>query len=295
VIRSVAALRPPVVGFANLSTARTKGFAAKLRLKFGFVFLMMTVMNMSLQLVSVAMVAVAAIGFMKGAFGGGFAIIGIPVLALVMDPIKAGSLLAPLFVAMDLYALRYWRPHTWSRPDLALLLPGLVAGIGGGYFLLEYLDRHVVEILMAVTTLLFAFLWWRGRHAVVARPRSRGKGLLAGTASGVTTMVAHSGGPPLAMYLLPLGLSKEVYAGTTSLFFTIGNLLKAGPWLAVGDLSDGSWKLMAICLPAALFGVWGGWKLHGRLNQEQLYRICYGLLVVTAVNLLWDGSMGLLR
>jgi uncharacterized membrane protein YfcA len=177
---------------------------------------------------------------------------------------------------------------------LALLLPGLVVGIGGGYFLLEYLDRHVVEILMAVTTLLFAFLWWRGRNTVVALPRSRGKGLLAGTASGVTTMVAHSGGPPLAMYLLPLGLSKEVYAGTTSLFFTIGNLLKAGPWLAVGGLSGGSWMLMAICLPAALFGVWSGWKLHGRLNQEQLYRICYGLLIVTAVKLLWDGSMGLL-
>ncbi|AJG22590.1 INTEGRAL MEMBRANE PROTEIN (Rhomboid family) [Cupriavidus basilensis] len=35
-------------------------------------------------------------------------------------------------------------------------------------------------------------------------------------------MVAHSGGPPLAMYLLPLGLGKEVYAGTTSMFFTVG-------------------------------------------------------------------------
>jgi uncharacterized membrane protein YfcA len=251
-------------------------------------------MHLSLQVIFVAMAAVMAIGFMKGAFGGGFAIIGIPLLALVMDPIKAGSLLAPLFVAMDLYALRFWRPHTWSRPDLALLLPGLVVGVGAGYFLLEYLDRRVVEILMAVTTLLFAFLWWRGR-AAVSRPRSKGKALLAGTASGVTTMVAHSGGPPLAMYLLPLGLSKEVYAGTTSLFFTIGNLLKAGPWLAVGGLSGGFWVLMLICLPAALFGVWAGWKLHGHLNQEQLYRLCYGLLVVTALKLLWDGSMGFWR
>ena len=47
-------------------------------------------------------------------------------------------------------------------------------------------------------------------------------------------MVAHSGGPPLAMYLLPLGLGKHVYAGTTSMFFTVGNLIKAAPWLALG-------------------------------------------------------------
>lgn len=252
-------------------------------------------MHLTLQVILVSLVAVMAIGFMKGAFGGGFAIIGIPVLALVMDPIKAGSLLAPLFVAMDLYALRFWRPHTWSKPDLVLLLPGLIVGIAAGYFLLEYVDRHVIEILMAVTTLLFAFLWWRGKGAVVTRPRSTGKAILAGTASGVTTMVAHSGGPPLAMYLLPLGLSKEIYAGTTSLFFTLGNLLKAGPWLAVAEFSANFWILMALCLPAALCGVWIGWKLHGRLNQEQLYRLCYGLLVLTALKLLWDGVMGFIR
>jgi uncharacterized membrane protein YfcA len=249
-------------------------------------------MNLDPLVVSVSMAAVMAIGFMKGAFGGGFAIIGIPLLALVMDPIKAGSMLAPLFVAMDIFALRFWRPHTWSKPDLVLLVPGLVVGIVAGYVLLEHVDRHMVEILMALTTLLFAYLWWRGKGAAVTRARSKGKAVLAGTASGVTTMVAHSGGPPLAMYLLPLGLSKEVYAGTTSMFFTFGNLLKAGPWLAVGRFSDGLWMLALICLPAALAGVWAGWKLHGRLNQEQLYRICYGLLVVTALKLLWDGVAG---
>jgi uncharacterized membrane protein YfcA len=61
----------------------------------------------------------------KGAFGGGFAILGIPFLALVMDPIAAGAVLAPLFVLSDLFALRYWRPASWSRPDLigSLKLP----------------------------------------------------------------------------------------------------------------------------------------------------------------------------
>ena len=105
-------------------------------------------------------------------------------------------------------------------------------------------------------------------------------------------MVAHSGGPPLAMYLLPLGLSKEVYAGTTSLFFTVGNATKAAPWLLLATPAGSVWTLMAVCLLAIPAGVWLGWRLHERLDQRQLYRACYGLLVVTALKLLWDGVSG---
>jgi uncharacterized protein len=40
--------------------------------------------------------------------------------------------------------------------------------------------------------------------------------------------------------------------------------------------------------------MWLGWRLHGRLDQRQLYRARYGLLVVTALKLLWDGVCGYL-
>jgi uncharacterized protein len=52
--------------------------------------------------------------------------------------------------------------------------------------------------------------------------------------------------------------------------------------------------VMAICLLAIPAGVWLGWRLHGRLDQRQIYRACYGLLVVTALKLLWDGISGYL-
>jgi uncharacterized membrane protein YfcA len=240
----------------------------------------------------VAFIGVFVIAFMKGAFGGGFAIIGIPLLSLVMDPLTAGALLAPLFIAMDLFALRYWKPSTWSRPDLAVLVPALVIGIGLGYVGLRLLDHRAVAIVMALITLLFAALWLRSGGQIVVRPRSPPKAVAAGLASGVTTMVAHSGGPPLAMYLLPLGMTKELYAGTTSLFFTVGNALKAVPWLLLVKPTAPLWMLMALCLPAIPLGVWVGWKLHQRLDQQQLYKACYGLLVVTALRLLWDGVTG---
>ena len=188
-------------------------------------------MELTATTILIAFAGVFLICFMKGAFGGGFAIVGIPLLSLVMDPVTAGGLLAPLFIAMDLYALRYWKPSTWSKPDLKLLLPGLVAGIGLGYVLFRVLDHRAVAIVMAVVTLIFVALWFFGGPKVTVQPRSTPKAVAAGLGSGIATMVAHSGGPPLAMYLLPLGLSKDVYAGTTSMFFTVGNAIKAVPWL----------------------------------------------------------------
>jgi uncharacterized protein len=251
-------------------------------------------MELTAATVLVSLAGVFLICFMKGAFGGGFSIVGIPLLSIVMDPVTAGGLLAPLFVAMDLFALRYWKPSTWSKPDLALLLPGLVIGIGFGYLLFRVLDHRAVAIVMALVTLIFVGLWLVAGSQVTIQPRSPPKAVAAGLASGVTTMVAHSGGPPLAMYLLPLGLSKEVYAGTTSLFFTVGNATKAVPWLVLVKPSTDVWMLMALCLLAIPVGVWLGWRLHGRLDQRQIYRACYGLLVVTALKLLWDGVSGYL-
>jgi len=250
--------------------------------------------ELTVTTVLVVFAAVFLICFMKGAFGGGFSIVGIPLLSLVMDPVTAGGFLAPLFIAMDLFALRYWKPSTWSKPDLVLLLPGLVIGIGLGYLLFRVLDHRAVAIVMATVTLIFVGLWLAGGSQVVIRPRSPPKAIAAGLGSGITTMVAHSGGPPLAMYLLPLGLRKEVYAGTTSLFFTVGNATKAVPWLLLVKPAGDVWILMAACLLAISTGVWIGWRLHGRLDQRQIYRTCYGLLVLTASKLLWDGVAGYL-
>jgi uncharacterized protein len=251
-------------------------------------------MELTISTILIAFAGVFLICFMKGAFGGGFSIVGIPLLSIVMDPVTAGGLLAPLFIAMDLYALRYWKPQTWSKPDLLLLLPGLLVGIGFGYLLFRFLDHRAIAIAMAVVTLGFVGLWLFAGTETTTRPRSTPKAITAGLSSGITTMVAHSGGPPLAMYLLPLGLSKEIYAGTTSLFFTVGNATKAVPWLLLVKPTANVWTLMALCLLAIPPGVWLGWRLHGALDQRQIYRLCYGLLVVTSVKLLWDGVGGYL-
>ena len=232
------------------------------------------------------------VSFMKGAFGGGLAILGIPLLALVMDPIAAGALLAPLFCVADIVAVRYWRPSTWSKPDLALMLPAQVVGIGAGFLLMQATNRHLIAVLIAVITLWFALAWFKGGGQITPRPRSPVRGTAAGFASGAASMLAHSGGPPAAMYLLPLGLPKAEYAGTTFMFFVVANYLKVWPWIALVDPSASYWWLTGMSVPVIVIGVWTGWRLHTRLDQLQLYRACYGLLIVVALKMLWDGLKG---
>jgi uncharacterized protein len=250
--------------------------------------------SLPLDPIALAVIAFAVflITFMKGTFGGGFAIVGIPFMALVMDPIAAGALLAPVLCLSDIVALRYWRPSTWSKPDLKLLIPGQLLGISAGYLFMRIADRHVVAVVIALVTLWFAGLWFKGGGRISTQTRSSVKGVASGVASGIGSMIAHSGGPPVAMYLLPLGLSKSDYAGTTFMFFVVGNLLKAGPWLALVELNKQFWMLLMISLPVIVLGVWSGWRLHDRLNQVQLYRACYALLIVVALKLLWDGARG---
>jgi uncharacterized membrane protein YfcA len=149
----------------------------------------------------------------KGAFGGGLAILGIPLLSLVMSPLDAAIVVAPLVSFMDLFALRSFGPRTWSKRDLFWLMPCLMVGIGIGYFFFTRFDPHLVAASIAAVTLLFTAHWFllgrrmKPSHMPVSPPLA----ILAGTVSGFTTFVAHSGGPPVNMYLLRRGLDKTMY------------------------------------------------------------------------------------
>ena len=102
----------------------------------------------------------------KGAFGGGLAMLGIPLLSLVVDPLDAAIMVAPLVSLMDIFALGAFGRANWSKPDLVWLLPGMVVGIGIGTAAFVFVDARIVTTLMALVMLIFTGQWFvRGRHA----------------------------------------------------------------------------------------------------------------------------------
>ncbi len=100
------------------------------------------------------------VGIGKGAFGGGLAILGVPLLALVVDPLQAAIMVALLVAAMDLFAIGSFGVSTWSKKDLAWLIPGLIAGIAIGYAVFLVVDARIVTLIIGLVTLAFTALAW---------------------------------------------------------------------------------------------------------------------------------------
>jgi uncharacterized protein len=240
----------------------------------------------------VGLATTLVISLSKGAFGGGLAIIGVPLLSLVMPPIEAAIVVAPLVSFMDIFALGSFGPKTWSKPDLAWLMPGLLAGIALGYVFFALVDADLVGLAIGAITLSFtADYFLRGRLAPAGgHPTSAPFALLAGTASGFTSFVAHAGGPPAQMYLLWRGLDKTRFAGTNLALFTLGNFVKLFPYGLLMWAHPNTFVSAVLFAPAIPLGVWAGKWLHDRLEQRRLFFWCYVLLTFAAAKLIFDAT-----
>jgi uncharacterized protein len=174
--------------------------------------------------------------FSKSAFGGGLALLGIPMLSLVVDPIAAAIMVAPLLIVMDLFTMRHFGRATWSMADAKWLIPGMLIGMGFGWAVFEFVDPKLVALLIGTISLAFVGHWFlKGRGSnPPPEPVNPSLAIGLGSVGGFTTFVAHAGGPPIAMYLLRRGLDKSVFAGTNLIVFFVANVVKVGPYVKLG-------------------------------------------------------------
>lgn len=239
-----------------------------------------------------AVAAVILIGLSKGGFGGALALLGVPMVALVIPPVQAAAIFLPILVAMDLAGLYAWR-GVYHKPTLVIMLPGAVIGIALGWATAAYVNDSHIRLIVGTISLLFALQWWLAGGD--NRPASAGqpwKGRFWGTIAGFTSFVSHAGGPPFQLYTLPLKLDKTLYAGTGVIFFAVVNAVKLPPYFALGQFSTANLMTSAMLIPLAPLATFAGAWLVKRVDQTLFYRITYAALIPVGLKLIWDGLTG---
>ncbi len=241
-----------------------------------------------------AIPAILLMGISKGGFGSGVGILATPLVALTVPTPQAAAILLPILLVMDATGLWAYR-GSWSRENMRLILPGGLAGVLLGTAVFGYASEPAVRLCIGSIALAFvAHRLLLDPARAAARDPSRPKGFFWSAVSGLTSTLAHAGGPPLSVYLFPLKLDKAVFVGTTVVFFAVINAAKVGPYLWLGLFDRSNLVTSLVLVPLAPLGIALGVACMKRVSQELFYRICYSALVVVGAKLVWDGSRALL-
>ncbi len=254
----------------------------------------MTLPDYAFAFYPVTIFAILLAGISKGGFGAVAGGLAVPIMSLVIAPPEAAGILLPILCAMDIFGVHAWRGR-WSKPHLRIMLPGMLIGIALGGLVFGMLSANMIRLIVGLIAVLFSLNKWLSLSERLAQRLAMGErrpgplvGALCGMFSGLTSTLAHSGGPPFAVYIYSQGLDKSLIVATSAIFFCIGNYVKLVPYYFLGQLNLNNLSTSLLFAPLAPLGVWLGLWLHKRISERTFFQISYVLLFVSGLKLIWD-------
>lgn len=236
-----------------------------------------------------AIVAVALIGFAKGGFSG-LGALATPVLALAVSPVQAAAILLPILIASDIVSVWSFR-HSWNKRIVAIMLPGALMGVGVGWLMAASLPVSAIMASLGLISVAFgAWRLWveRGGNMPAPSRSSAPLGVAFGFATGLTSQIAHAGGPPFQMWVSPQRLPHTEFVGTTAILFAIINWAKVPAYLALGEFTPSNLSISAALIPLALLSTLAGVWLIKRMQGGRFYTIVHILMIGLGLKLIAD-------
>lgn len=218
------------------------------------------------------------------------ALLSVPLLSLIMPTLAAASLLLPVYIVSDMFALYAYR-RDFDRDVLKISVTGMTLGILLGWMTAHIVIEWLVTFLIGTLGASFAISLLFGKKLAVtraARMTDKG-GYFWCTIAGFTSFISHSGGPPWQIFVLRLGLSKSAFVGTSVVAFSYCNAIKLIPYYFLGQLTIDSVRLtIYLALPAAL-AVFTGVKIIQFLPEKLFFKIVSYALLFISLKLIFDG------
>jgi len=214
--------------------------------------------------------------------------LAVPILSLIMSPIKAATLLLPIYVISDVVGVWLYRKN-FSPWNLKVLIPAGVFGVFVGWLTASVIPEKMVTLLIGLIGLAFCLnTWLRKKPVGVPKPPTLLPGLFWGTLSGFTSFISHAGAPPYQVYVLPQQLPKTVFAGTSTLVFAAINLAKVLPYQNLRPYNMADMMDALVLIPFAIGGTFLGAVLTKKIPDVLFFRLIQIGLFTISLKLIWS-------
>jgi len=235
-----------------------------------------------------AALAAFCTGLSKAGFGG-FGLITVLLMAMVLPAKESTGAVLPMLIAADLMAVGGFRRHV-DRRELVKLLPPTLAGLAAGWLLMDRIPDTLFGSFLGWTILaMMALVLWqrfdkRVLSGVLHHPVLS---TFSGVMAGITTMTANAGGPVMTFYLLAKRFDKMAFVGTCAWFFFITNLVKVPLSWSLGLISYRSLILDLMLIPVVGAGMLLGRFLLNKIPQAPFEWLLLIMATASALKLIF--------
>lgn len=230
--------------------------------------------------------AIILLGIAKGGFGGVGAPVALPIMSLGVSPELALGAMLPILMAMDVVSVSAHKKSA-DISTIRFALPGAVLGVLVGAAIIAYVSPRFVGGSIGVLAVLFALLALSGRE-FSSKYWPQWVGSIFGGLCGLTSTLAHAGGPPIHMYLLSKSYEPVRFVATSAVFMAGVNLIKLVPFILIGALDKEALTLSLILAPLAVIAAFFGVFIAHILSKKLFKYIVNGLLMIAGFKLILD-------
>lgn len=249
---------------------------------------------LSLPLVLFACVVTLLGGFVKGAVGFAMPLIMISGMGILIDPqiVVAGIILPIVFSNAWQIARSGLGPARAAVVEhWRYLLIVCVMILVAAQFLTS-IPVNTMFVILGVPVVALCAVQLLGWTPVIPTRWRRafewGAGLTAGTLGGL----AGTWGPPTVLYLLALETPRAKQMAVQGVIYGLGSVMLLLGHLQSGVLNAQTWQLSALLVVPAALGMWVGFRLGDRFDQQAFRKVTLLVLIIAGLNLVRRGLMG---
>jgi uncharacterized membrane protein YfcA len=232
-----------------------------------------------------ALFGALCIGLSKSGLAG-TATLNVVLMAQIFGAKPSVGLVLPLLIVADLLGFLINRKGgSWRQ--IVPMMPPAIAGVIVGWLLLDRIDNAVARVVIGwiiLGLLAFNFVLRKRREQFLALTEHRGFAQGMGFLAGTVTMIANAAGPVMTVFLLSQRLEKREHLGVFCRFFLFINLFKLPFSNSVGIITGPSLLTNLVLLPGVFLGLFLGWQILKRIQQDAFENT---LALLTAFAAIW--------
>jgi len=210
--------------------------------------------------------------------GFGFALIGTPLVSLLVGPKEAVVGLTMIGLVLVAQLSLRGRGHV-DRPTVGVVTAAAIVGMPLGLVVLVLADDRVLTVVIAIAVIAFSLVLWRGARV----PAGRGTDVTAGFTAGILSTSTGTSGPPIVIALSAKQLEPAVFRATISAIFLVQSAAALVAFAIGGQITRDAVAVALAGLPGVIAGSIVGERGFRRLDTPKFRRVVLGMLFLSGV------------